>query len=270
MHPDEGMPAALREWKQPINFYGRVEDEEKRPVDGAKISFQWTDVSESGTSRADVLSDPNGLFSLTERQGKHLCLSIEKEGYYRSGAARVSCFEFANPDDGLFTPDPTAPVIFKLWKKRAEQPVQGRSIRLAIMQDGQPLHFDPVQGATSADGLLTFRFVTGAPDEFFHADMKLTISLSGGGIQKADGEFPFTAPSDGYQSSVEFNVGKDARSGFVEQYFFHLDQSGVFGRIQVHIPSFHKRGMSQLVFNWWMDGNGSRNLESDLEALGEP
>ena len=37
------------DWKQPINFYGRVLDESNAPVANAHAHFEWNDISERGT-----------------------------------------------------------------------------------------------------------------------------------------------------------------------------------------------------------------------------
>src|SRR5208282_1611522 len=111
------------DWKQPINFYGRVVDESNAPVSGASVHFQWNDLSPKGTSDADVTSDNNGFFSLKERHGKYLFVTVSKEGYYSSGNSRGSGFEYANPYDGLFTPDVGNPIVFHLRKKGQCEPL---------------------------------------------------------------------------------------------------------------------------------------------------
>src|SRR5262245_56035126 len=56
------------EWKMPIELYGKVVDENEHPVVGASVHCTWTDLSPTGTSKAEMQSDANGLFSLTGRQ----------------------------------------------------------------------------------------------------------------------------------------------------------------------------------------------------------
>ena len=92
-------------------------DENNAPVSDANAHFNWTDLSENGTSAADVKSDGNGFFSLTGRHGKRMSLTISKEGYYTPRDAMLASYEYANPDDGLFTPDVDNPIVFRLRKK---------------------------------------------------------------------------------------------------------------------------------------------------------
>jgi len=67
------------EWKVPIQFYGKVVDENLSPVRDAKVNFQWTDLSH-GTSEADSVSDVQGNFSLAGVQGKRLFVHVTKPG----------------------------------------------------------------------------------------------------------------------------------------------------------------------------------------------
>ena len=54
------------EWRFPINFWGKVVDENDRPIEGALVDFYWNDLSRAGTSRVKALSDANGFFSLLD------------------------------------------------------------------------------------------------------------------------------------------------------------------------------------------------------------
>src|SRR5205085_5871352 len=58
------------DWKIPIRFYGRVVDQNMKPVNGATIHFQWTDLSKQGTSEASTASTSNGNSSLSGMRGK--------------------------------------------------------------------------------------------------------------------------------------------------------------------------------------------------------
>ena len=72
------------DWKVPIRFYGRVVDQDRQPVSGATVHFQWTDLSKQGTSEADTVSDEGGNFSLTGARGKNLGVYVTKHGLLHS------------------------------------------------------------------------------------------------------------------------------------------------------------------------------------------
>ena len=68
------------EWKAPINFYGKVVDQDNQPIAGATVKFVWNDISSAGWSSAESTSDVNGLFSLADKKGKGLSVSVSKMG----------------------------------------------------------------------------------------------------------------------------------------------------------------------------------------------
>ena len=70
------------EWKQPINFYGKVVDQDGMPIEGASVDFSWTDLSPEGTSQHHTVSDSSGLFAMLNQRGKRLSVTARKEGYY--------------------------------------------------------------------------------------------------------------------------------------------------------------------------------------------
>jgi hypothetical protein len=58
------------EWRMPINFFGRVLDENEQPVPGAKVELSWTNLSQAGSSEAQTTTDAQGFFSLLNRTGR--------------------------------------------------------------------------------------------------------------------------------------------------------------------------------------------------------
>ena len=121
------------DWKQPINFYGKVVDDNSAPLSGATIDFKWNDLSMEGTSASQTVSDAEGYFSLLDRTGKRLYVQVHKDGYYTSRQSGIA-FEYANPADGLFTPDSNNPVVFHLRKK-------GAGVDLVTSQSGVKSYF---------------------------------------------------------------------------------------------------------------------------------
>ena len=52
------------DWKAPVDFFGKVVDQNSKPVENADVSFQWTDLSDRGSTTAVTHSDHDGLFRL--------------------------------------------------------------------------------------------------------------------------------------------------------------------------------------------------------------
>jgi len=75
----------LTTWRAPIEFYGKVVDENSNPLAGAKVSFHWVETpDESGNKTSTTESDADGLFSMRGARGPNLSVSVSKEGYYAS------------------------------------------------------------------------------------------------------------------------------------------------------------------------------------------
>lgn len=71
------------DWQKPIDFYGKVIDENSNPVVSANIQFRWSGLSDK-VFKAATESDVEGLFSLHGKQGRVLDVLVSKEGYYGS------------------------------------------------------------------------------------------------------------------------------------------------------------------------------------------
>ncbi len=128
------------DWKQPITFYGKVIDQNEQSVANADVHFVWTDLSQNGTSEVDSKSDVRGDFSLTDKTGKRLSVTVSKDGYYTPKTEASSSFEYANPSGGLFVRNMANPVFFHLYKKgRPEDLIHGLKL-FGINAEGAPLY----------------------------------------------------------------------------------------------------------------------------------
>ena len=199
------------DWKQPINFYGKVVDESNQPVAAANVHFSWNDLSEKGTSEADTKSDANGLFSLEGKKGKRLCLWASKEGYYAAADARVPCYEYANPADGLFTPDANNPILLHLRKKGAgvdlitSQYGMSPDFPISVPRDGTPVKLDVMQRKIGDSGQI--QISENKPEHNAWQQAKswwFRMEVPDGGFVEESDEFPFEAPQSGYQPVMQF------------------------------------------------------------------
>src|SRR6266850_1074150 len=73
----------MSEWQAPIDFYGKVLDENGNPVPGVEVHFNWSETPfDDGQKSSATESDLNGLFSLTGQRGSILEVWTRKDGYY--------------------------------------------------------------------------------------------------------------------------------------------------------------------------------------------
>jgi len=240
--------------KVEIEFYGRVVDENDAPVADATIKISRGDLSPEGTSQVRLQSDSTGLFSLTGVVGRGLVVSVEKAGYYTSKLNRYG-YEYAEFSDKNFhQPDPDAPVLFRLRKKQEADPLLYREqeIKIAVgavseitLDSGMTLQLEPLTNPRPQQGPWSMR-----------------VRVVDGGMQVTADDFPFTAPLDGYQSTVTLDANTSKPPMWTELYeggVFFMKSGSKYGRLEIQMIS----GRDWMRIKSWINPHGSRNLEFD-------
>ena len=252
----------LAAWQAPIDFYGKVVDENTNPVPGVNIHFNWSELPERGGERtSDTQSDSDGLFSLHGKRGAALTVSFSKQGYYSSGRGEQT-FSYALPK--AISPDPRDPVIFRLRKKGIGETLIGVKQNYRVARDGTPLGIDLATGkaGTGGSGDLVVQCWTddqGKPSGAKY-DWHCILTVPGGGMVPTDGEFPFLAPENGYALTNEIAMPADRTNwtSDVDLKFFYRVADGRYGRMTF---SMIAGGQHFCMINSVLNPSGSRNLE---------
>ena len=188
-------------------------DENNQPVQGATVDFSWTDLSPDGTSEYHTTSDAAGLFSMVNQTGKRLSATASKLGYYSAADARLASFEYANPADGLFTPDPNNPVVFHLRKKGvgADLVTSQYGVKnyfgVVAPLDGVPVRVDLLERKSGGQGgQLVLSQTKPTYDKWTQATAwSFRMEIPDGGFVGQNDEFAFEAPESGYQPVLQFD-----------------------------------------------------------------
>ena len=248
----------------PINFFGRVVDENEQVVPSAKVQLSWTDLSQAGSSQAQTTTDAQGFFSLLNRTGRHLEVRVSKDGYYTPKRQQISFDYAAFWEADYHVPDSNNPVLFHIRKKNQGEALRSGEIRPTMPADGTPVRFDLLNGGKpSPDGQLEIAAITNTekyPARIFN--WRATILVPGGGLIEHNAEFPFEAPEDGYQPSVGFDMPTNApdwKPLIEKSYFIEFGSPPRYGRIQVQING----GSQKASVSYWVNPSGSRNLEAN-------
>lgn len=252
------------EWKMPIEFYGKIVDEQGKPVAEVDIRFQWTNISAKGTAEHNTRSDVQGLFSLTGVTGKSLGVSIRKQGYKHYYVGNQFSFEYAayfEPE--WYVPEAKHPVIFKIHKNREADPLITRENQEGQIAPGQSKSFviGPNGAAVVVERLPNIS--QGA------RGWAARITVPGGGLVLATEEFPIEAPENGYTPVVEVTdktpkpmvwQGDNGAAFFVKtpQGYGRITVRNTLGSAWVYVTSY---------FN---PNPGSRNLEYDPAKVIKP
>lgn len=257
---------ALTHWQTPINFYGRVVDENTNPVAGASVTFGWSEFpTEAGARRATTTSDTEGLFSLRDERGPALDVWVGKEGYYASHGGQKG-FAYMGAIEG-FKADPRNPVIFQLRKKSqgAELVTSDNGFRpdlaTRIPINGDPVSVDLLQKSVGSSGDLA---VSQVKPDYGHwqqaTNWSFHMSIPSGGFIQQNDEFPFEAPESGYQSTIDLNFVKgepDWTTHFVTSYYIVFGQPQKYGWLRVEADITQETVFLKYAIN----PSGSRNLE---------
>jgi len=257
---------ALADWQKPIEFYGKVIDENSNPVEGASIQFQCAGFADK-VDTSTTESDANGLFSLQGKTGQNLHISVGKDGYYISRRDKFD-FQYSLAID-IYSPQEWNPVIFHLHKKGQGEPLIGGRFPpgMTIAQlhhDGTPVELNLLNGtlAPTGSGQLKLEFWRDISDLNKQPfDWKLQLSMLGGsgGIIPTDDEFAFQAPETGYQASIVIDMpatNQDWLGEVRSKYYIQLP-NGNYGRIDFYL--LPRNGV--FTVGSTINPSGSRNLE---------
>ena len=245
------------EWKTPIEFYGQVVDQNEEPIHDVEVSMNWTDISPKGTSAAVARTDNEGKFSITGIQGKNFGVrSLKKDGYVEAISSNRHSFEYAGFWEPTYhEPDPNKPVIFHMRKKGEPAPLVSKKGEL-VLAFGSP---SPIPMPQTAEGASPIR-VTLFESDARARKWRARVSVQNGGVLPALEEFPFQAPMDGYQPSLDLNEKSPHPPGWQD-----LDEGGCF---YIKTPQGHGlltlrqiRGKKTLRYEVLLNSNGGTNLE---------
>lgn len=262
---------------KPLHLYGLVLDTEGNPVAGALVSYSAgnkiinTD-SVIGSTRGEAVSGLDGRFEIRER-GMGISVSVSKEGYYQilGDDPRASSRGFYNGDNpgksDELPPPASAPAVFVLRKRGNAVPlVQLPRRSVMVSRNGTPAEISLATGKTAPTGKGDLRVEAWTNDATPNAkgryDWRCRITVPGGGLTQAKGNFAFEAPADGYEESVELGEKADQPRwlGDAERQFFVRLGDGRHARIKFRMVA---RGEHFFLIESVLNPEpGSRNVEA--------
>ena len=240
-------------------------DESAKPVAGADVHFQWTNLSAKGTADSDVKTDARGRFFLDGVQGKRLGVRIVKPGYYSSDSRNQWSFEYANPYEEVFyEPRQEAPVVFRLRKQNASADVVSKSTKVMLQGDAATVRIGLDTGKPSANGELAIDASKPWPPRPMSPsyDWKVGFRIEDGGFVDTPEQFAFEAPESGYLPDytvdMQASLGSDWKVNVERTVYFVFGSPRKYGRL-----TFRTDGNSRYIFlDYVINRAGGRNLEA--------
>jgi hypothetical protein len=256
------------QWKMPIEFFGRVIDQLGEPVEGATVTLGWTTVvGPVPDPEITVLSGPNGGFELIGARGKRLVVRIFKEGYLPTRESWGS-FEYAAFSDERFNvPDRRKPVVFRLQKLLAAEPML-KYVTNAEVPMGPSSTLLDVESGNLGYGDLEFSINAGARSGDMEPDFAITIKANAGAaFLVTDEEFMFKAPETGYGKFAVFTKSSsESNYNRVQPYRMYVKtRSGKYAAVAGEVTIREGRSDGWVGFHAviYHNPSGSRNLEFD-------
>lgn len=268
----------------PIEFYGRVVDQNSDPVAEAQVIISISAYSAPITTYGikvdvkDVIlkTDKRGNFELHNERGTSLhLLKIEKKGFVFLYDDKQVDYYYSPAAEKKHHPDKANPVIFKMRKKEPPTFVIPGGFGLSFVQGEVEKEIDLVtRRATELGKLGTSKFLKNE-----HVDIRIKAKMSedkanynitfntpddnSGIVERA--ELLYVVPEEGYKPSKTVTVPVTSQ---VKKYIYIKSRKGsVYARLDIEIKA-NKENIS-LSIKSWTNSNGERNVDFDDAFYGE-
>ena len=258
-----------------IVFYGRLEDQSGSAVSGAAVNFsiQYKDANGRDMQRGQVVSDANGLFTISGYRGANLGIMPKKVGYALSTTS--TSFRYSQLTPGYFVPDAGNPTVIKMWKLQGAEPLVGINKTFKIPYTGPPINFDLLTGQivpAGGDIKLTVSRSAGVMSGRNRLDWSVQVEAVNGGVMDAGGQegVTYAAPQDGYQPSMVFAFSANTppykwAGGFDQGFFIQSRNGQVYSKLGLGFEiNIAPDDFMYVTFSGVASTNGSRNWEATV------
>jgi hypothetical protein len=262
----------------PINFWGKVTDQDGVPLEGVKIAYTglslWgNDVGVAWTPKerkGQAVTDATGSFAITGFKSNSLGLdSFSKPGYVYRGRPNLSYDFGGNMPEWRFVPQRDKPVCFAMVNERILEPLIQLKGSLRVSGDGAIGRWNLWSGESDDDGELVVSLrrvpaVLKFPE--FPSIWSAELQIVGGEIIQAawDEEF-HRAPESGYSAIVPYSKEPE-KQGIIGCAYYLRTRNGNYGRIKVELYPGDGGPSARCFITRVMNPRpGSRNLEPSEE-----
>jgi hypothetical protein len=256
----------------PIEFYGRVIDQNGEAVPQATIHVSVVDRRDKPGSQYVRIADEKGHFTANGIGGYSFGVSVEKPGYYPVETSETqvgSSDSFDNNPDDLhrYKPDKNNPVVFRLHKQGTVAPlIKLRERSFQLRTDGLPVELPLEDADHKIERRLIIRLWVPDPKRNARGtfDWKAEILAQNGRLRQRADEFDFVAPLDGYDekmiTEMPATLSRPQWKDDLKELLFVRFEDEMFARIDLRIIAGGDHFC--LVKGFINPTPGSRNLET--------
>jgi len=250
--------------ESPIDFYGRVVDENGRAIQGAEVDYvirgvgTYADTPAPGSTQNGMLiSDSLGSVNLLGKRGVGLTIStIKKEGYKSPPYVALSfTFNFRSSKRTSIE----NPALLMVVKNGIPGAYMVYEKTFKVSMAGLP--FDLIV----PDADITFHVIMNSykrPSDRRDYRWSSSISMTGGKFQQIAGEIPSLAPIDGYVEKMEFSypsLTERWQSGVRLQGVYRTD-AGKYGNFSIQVAAEDATDVSLGAGRVFFNPSGNRNI----------
>jgi hypothetical protein len=277
----------------PINFYGKIVDQNGLPVVRAKVIFETTGAFLApGKGMGFVFTDDQGRYEIHSEGGKLKLAGIvhpfavlyyprTRSPGYSGPNKRFKMVYGGQPRQGaneLLWKDtsPAKPHVFTAWRVDRYEDVFSGGMDGQMRPDGSVYTFD-FDRKNRFGEVIPFA-VEGEKGGHLHVtcsrppiesikdwqDWEVTFTVVDGGIQLTDDYYQNLAPETGYSPSLTIEQRRSAsdyQSRMLgKRFYFTTNNSQVYGSLYATIEPHLKPEQCRVVVSYKINFNGSRNL----------
>jgi hypothetical protein len=262
----------------PINFYGKVVDQNGAPVAGVEVKAAVRLVKEplpgiigDGFDYLVASTASDGTFAFLNRTGEFFGIDkIQKEGYLVSATVHEKTYYYYASNEMKYRPNPSVPEVFKIWKQMGAEELIEKNLKYKLTTEGRSYGLDLLNGAQAkADAIADIRVSMTAPSVIkphVKYDWNFVLEAAEGGLTETSDDYMYLAPVDGYVSRIQvsFNASDANWSDNFKKRFYVMSRNGsVYARIEI-LVGVALNGHGYLHIESASNPNSSRNLESKL------
>lgn len=258
-----------------IVFYGKLEDQFGNGVSNAPVNFEVRvdNGLRSGVERGVVVSDGRGRFTISGYHGERLGVVPRLPGYAIASENRQAIYSLFWPANQRMSPNPTNPVVIKLWKLQGAEPLVGIDRTFKMHYTDQPICFDVLTGTIVTDGgdlRIRVKRPNGEISERNPQVWSVHFEAIDGGMMDSAGteRITYVAPEGGYLPSKDISssdrLPESGIGGFSTGFYVKSRKGLAYSKLRVSVGI--NEGPEDLMyfqFRGISNTNGSRNWEGD-------
>lgn len=254
----------------PIDFWGKVVDQDGRPIVGAKSEIDID--AQGGNQKHIVFSDSDGLFELLGQRGASAYVKVYSDGYASTSDNKIGSnissrmiYYSMEAMPAYAPPTKDNPQIFVLrkknplanlahdFKKRVSVGKNGETQKIELKTERKAIGFEVRCWSSCA-----------VPFTYDRYDWRAEIEIAGGKLQAITELEPVTAPSDGYQQVFQVEMPKDTQDNWLrsspngKRDFWIRFNDGTYAKARIEVKTGRSHEVDAEV---WYNLDGTNNFE---------